>query len=75
MFEQGLHIKTASIITDENVQAMFLIQLREMRDECRTPENFMKDCNNTSFKRIPNAPATISLKYSHEMDEIFRISS
>lgn len=61
MFRQGLHIKTASIITDENVQAMFLIHLREMRDECRTPENFMKDCNNTLFKRIPNAPAIISL--------------
>lgn len=61
MFRQGLHIKTASIITDENVQAMFVIHLREMRDECRTPENFMKDCNDNFFRRISNASDSISL--------------
>ena len=64
MFRQGLHVKTASIITDENVQALFLVHLREMKDEFRTPENFMKDCNESLFKRIPNAPSTISLSTS-----------
>lgn len=46
MFRQGLHVKTSSIITDENVQANFMVHLREMVDEKRTPKNLMRDCTN-----------------------------
>lgn len=49
----GKNIQTFSrIITDE--------QLREMKDENRTPENFKILCEKTLFKEIPNAPDTIS---------------
>ena len=61
MFRQGLHIKTSSIITDENVQAIFTVHLREMKDENRTPDLFMRDCNDDLFKKIPNSPLRISI--------------
>ena len=37
MFRQGLHYKTSSIITDEHVKTLFMIELRQMKDENRTP--------------------------------------
>ena len=61
IFRQGLHVKTSSIITDEHVQVLFMSELREMKDEHRTPDTFQRLCNETLFKKIPNAPEKISL--------------
>jgi hypothetical protein len=61
MFRQGLHVKTCSIITDEHVQGIFMAELREMKDEHRTPDTFQRLCNEILFKKIPNAPEKISL--------------
>ena len=49
----------ASIITDENVQALFMAHLRGMKDENRTPELFMRECNDDLFQKIPNSPIRI----------------
>jgi hypothetical protein len=64
MFRQGLHYKTSSIINDEHVQALFLTELRAMKDEHRTPETFKTLCNETLFQNIPNAPSSITLSTS-----------
>ena len=60
MFRQG--IKSSSIITNENVQAIFMVHLRGMEDENRTPEILMRDCSNDLFKKIPNAPNSITAR-------------
>ena len=39
-YVQGQHIKTKSIISDENVQSKLREKLREMKDCDRTPGNF-----------------------------------
>ena len=48
MFQQGINIKTSSIINDEH--------------ENRTPEKFRDDCNKILFCKIPSAPESISVK-------------
>ena len=64
MFRQGLHYKTSSIITDEHVKTLFMIELRQMKDENRIPETFQKLCNESLFQKIPNAPSSISVSTS-----------
>jgi transposase len=64
MFQQGLNIKTSSIITDEHVQSFLLSHLRLMKDEDRTPEKFRDMCNHELFSKISNAPESISIKTS-----------
>ena len=61
-YQQGLFIKTSSVVTDENVQTVLLSFLRELNDEDRHPESLRNYCNDKLFKEIPNAPASISLR-------------
>lgn len=61
-YVQGRHTKTSSIITDENVQQKLKICLRDMKDEMRTPDEFMNLLNKTVLQQIINAPEKISLK-------------
>ena len=44
-YTQGKHIKTPTIITDENVKHFFKTCLRALKDEDRTPQRFMTDLN------------------------------
>ena len=62
MFQQGLNIKTSSIITDEHVQSFLLSHLRLMKDEDRTPEKFRDMRNQELFCKISNASESISIK-------------
>jgi hypothetical protein len=59
-YVQGQHIKTKSIISDENVQSKLREKLREMKDCDRTPGNFRTLLNNTLLQTFPSAPDSIS---------------
>jgi hypothetical protein len=58
--KQGKHPKTASVVTDENVQALLKRYLRELKDEDRTPKLFRQHLNEVLLKTIPNAPDKVS---------------
>lgn len=57
---EGKHVKTESIITDENIQAILRAYLRSLKDEDRTPARFAKDLNATLLKQFQNAPLAVS---------------
>lgn len=61
-YSQGKHVKTFSVFNNEMNQATFLTYLRNCTDIERTPENFMKKCNDTQhgiLKGIKGAPTKI----------------
>lgn len=60
-YVQGKHIKTHSIITDENVQKTLKNCLRAMNDRDRTPDKFMRVLNDTILQQFVNGPDRISL--------------
>ena len=59
-YVQDQHIKTKSIVSDENVQSKLREKLREMKDCDRTPGNFRALLNNTLLQTFPSAPDSIS---------------
>lgn len=60
-YEQGKHVKTFSIITDENFQLHLKTTLRNMSDLERTPESFRNKLNNEILQQFENAPTSICL--------------
>jgi hypothetical protein len=64
-YRQGKHIKTQSVFTDEPFQDRCRLYLRGLKDENRTPKEFVKGLNDPVdglLKQIPHAPAAISVK-------------
>lgn len=57
---QGKHIKTTSVIGDENFQLRLKEVLRAMPEVRRIPRNFMTLLNNDILKEFLNAPTRIS---------------
>ena len=60
--KQGLHVKTFSVIYDENVQMTLRTYLRAMKPEERYPSTFIAALNTKLLKEIPRAPETVSLR-------------
>lgn len=60
-YREGQHTKTASIITDENVQLRLKSELRAIDDNKRTTEEFMQKLNNTLMQEFVNVPDAVSL--------------
>ena len=65
-YKQGKFIKTCSIIFDEHVQQRFRSELRNMKDEDRTPESFLILLNDHLFAELDNAPTKISLNTAYK---------
>jgi hypothetical protein len=65
-YKQGKFIKTSSIIFDEHVQQLFRSELRNMKDEDRTPKSFHNLLNDKPFAEIDNAPTKISLNTAYK---------
>ena len=61
-YRQGRHFKCKSVITDENFAWQCTQHLRTMKDEFRTPLNFMTYVNDELLPHTNNAPMSISLK-------------
>ena len=59
-YRQGLHSKSKSIITNEEVQATFKMHIRDMTNLERTPRRFAKELNETYLKTFANAPSHVS---------------
>ena len=53
-YQQGLNTKTKSVITDENVQQKFKMELRAQMDESRCPKTFklMLDVSDYYFDTV-----------------------
>ena len=64
-YKQGKFVKTSSIIFDEHVQQRFKSELRNMKDEDRTPKTFHALLVNKLFHELDNAPQTISVNTAY----------
>ena len=61
-YHQGQHKKTATVITDLQVQHSFKTHLRGLKDFDRTPHRFMTDLNSSLLAEIENAPKSICVE-------------
>ncbi len=59
---QGKHVKTATVLTDENVQRQLRDYLRGLPDQKRNPKEFQEALNGFILDSIPGAKSTISLE-------------
>ena len=60
-YRQGKHIKTPTIITDENVQQYLKAHLRSLDDDVRTPTRFANDLNTELLAELgQDAPVSVS---------------
>lgn len=59
---QGKHIKTATVITDENVQRLLREYLRSLPNPERNPTHFQEALSGFILDSIPSAKSTVSVE-------------